>query len=147
MRHLVEPFALTALRRGRSIEQGPGVRRAEVRPTAEGFALVVRVAQDIGGDNFHDLVASPSFEREDGEEDFGCRIAVADDAAAALDIAEERVGTGRDRWVNLGLTGDDYRDHVRAGRHTSGRVTPAMRTVGTRDGQVSGCGERCRHDR
>ncbi|WP_409467276.1 hypothetical protein [Streptomyces sp. HC307] len=127
MRYLVEPLALAALRRGRSIEQflgaagtpkDPGIRWAELRPTAKGFALVVHVAQDIGGENFYDLVEFPSFEGEDGEEDFGRQIAVVDDALVALAIAEERIGAGRDRWVNQGTAGDEYRDYIRAGRPT-----------------------------
>ncbi|MEU3788519.1 hypothetical protein AB0F07_01780 [Streptomyces fructofermentans] len=125
MRHLVVPFALNALRRGRSIEQylgaagtpeAPGIRWAELRPTAEGFALVVHLAQDIGGEGSYDLVEFPSFEREDGEEDFGCQIGVVDEPLAALTIAEKRLGAGRDRWVNQGMAGDEYRDYVRAGR-------------------------------
>ncbi|MGW0185743.1 hypothetical protein ACWDV7_08340 [Streptomyces sp. NPDC003362] len=127
MRYLIEPFALGALRRGRSIEQflgaagtpeDPGIRWAEVRPTAKGFALVVHVAQDIGDEDFCDLVEFPSFEREDGEEDFGDQIAVVGDAATALAIAEEKIGAGRDRWVNEGMADDEYRDYVRAGRPT-----------------------------
>ncbi|ATZ29325.1 hypothetical protein SLAV_37805 [Streptomyces lavendulae subsp. lavendulae] len=125
MRYLVEAFALTALRRGRPIEQFlgaagppelPGIRWAEVRPTADGFVLVVHVAQDIGGENCYDLVGFPSFEQADDEEDFGHQIAVVDDPLAAMTIAEERLGAGRDRWVNRGMAGDEYRDYVRTGR-------------------------------
>jgi hypothetical protein len=125
MRYLIEPFALGALRLARSIEQflgaagtskAPGIRWAELRPTATGFALVVHVAQDIGGEDFYDLVEFPSFEREDGEEDFGHQVTVVDDALMALDIAEDRIGAGRERWVNAGMAGDEYRDYVRAGR-------------------------------
>ncbi|MDX2389540.1 MULTISPECIES: hypothetical protein [unclassified Streptomyces] len=125
MRYLVEAFALTALRRGRSIEQFlgaagtpevPGIQWAELRPTAGGFVLVLHVAQDIGGENSYDLVEFPSFEQEDDEEGFGRQIAVVDDPLAAMTFAEERLGAGRDRWVNQGMAGDEYRDYVRAGR-------------------------------
>ncbi|MFF7082214.1 hypothetical protein [Streptomyces lavendulae] len=125
MRYLVEAFALTALRRGRPIEQFlgaagppevPGIQWAEVRPTADGLLLVVHVAQDIGGENCYDLVGFPSFEQADDEEDFGHQIAVVDDPLAAMTIAEERLGAGRDRWVNQGMAGDEYRDYVRTGR-------------------------------
>ncbi|MFD7260603.1 hypothetical protein [Streptomyces sp. NPDC059874] len=125
MRYLVEPFALGALKRGRSIEQflgaagtpeKPGIRWAEIWPKSEGFVLVVHEVEDIGDEGCYDLVEFPSFEREDGEEDFGRRLAVVDGALAALATAERMIGADRGRWVSQGIAGDDYRDYVRAGR-------------------------------
>ncbi|MFJ8584272.1 hypothetical protein ACIRD2_06390 [Streptomyces sp. NPDC093595] len=125
MRFLVEPFALGALKRGRSIEQflgptdtpeQPGIRWAQLRPTAEGIALIVHEAMDVGDENHCDLGTFPCFGREDGEEDFGLQLAVVDDAHAALAIAEGRIGADRSRWVNEGVAGAEYRDYVRAGR-------------------------------
>lgn len=125
MRYLVESFALGVLKRGRSIEQflgaagtseKVGIRWAEICPKSEGFVLVVHEAEDIGDEGSCDLVEFPSFEREDGEEDFGRQIAVVDDALAALAAAERMIGADRGRWVNQGMAGDDYRDYVRAGR-------------------------------
>ncbi|MEW2518767.1 hypothetical protein [Actinacidiphila alni] len=125
VRHLTEALAVATLRRGSTIEQflggtgapeKPAIRWTEIVPRAEGCAVVVHDVEDIGGENFCDLVAFPAVENDDGEESFGRVIGVADDGPSALALAEERLGAHRSRWVNQGVAGDEYRDYVRAAR-------------------------------
>jgi hypothetical protein len=92
------------------------IRWAQLRPTAEGIALIVHEAMDVGDEDHCDLGTFPCFGREDGEEDFGLQLAVTDDAHAALAIAEGKIGADRSRWVNEGVAGAEYREYVRAGR-------------------------------
>ena len=128
MRHLTEAFAIGALRRGQSIEQflgatggseRPGVRWAEIAPTASGFRVVLHVTEDIGGEHFCDLVEFPPLD-PGPEESFGLEIAVVDDPAEAVTIAGVQIGADATRWVNQGVAGSEYQDFVRAGRPGQG---------------------------
>lgn len=123
-RHLAEPFALGALRRGRSVEQflgpagtpeRPGIRYVEVRPVEGAFEIVLHTLQDVGHEGFVDLGEFPALEADDDEE-FGRLIATADEPRAALATAEHRTAAVRARWVNAGVVQDEYVDFVRAGR-------------------------------
>ncbi|MGA4985958.1 hypothetical protein ACPB9I_28415 [Streptomyces cellulosae] len=61
MRHLVESFAVGALRRGQAIEQflgraatetPAGVRWVSVEPTERGFVVTLHAVEDVGGGHF-----------------------------------------------------------------------------------------------
>ncbi|MER7756894.1 hypothetical protein [Kitasatospora sp. NPDC097643] len=128
MRYLVESFAVSALTRGRSVEQflGPagdahasGVRWVEVVPTCSQFKVVLHTSADVGSENFCDLVAFPPLDPESEDDEFGLEIAMATDAHDALALAEHRTGAVRGRWVNQGMAQDEYRDFVLAGRRAS----------------------------
>ncbi|MFF5020288.1 hypothetical protein, partial [Streptomyces sp. NPDC001165] len=125
VRYLAESFILGALRRGRSVEQflGPcgsaeraGVRYVEVRVTKGPFEVYLHAVEDVGSESFLDLGEFPPFDPDDEASGFGRRLGMAEDPLAALQIAEQRVGAERGRWVNEGVVQDEYGDFVRAGR-------------------------------
>jgi hypothetical protein len=126
MRYLADSFALGALRRGKAIAQFLGSSRAEdrrmliswveVHPVDDGFAVVLHVAEDVGGEHFADLWEFPP---ADPDDEFGRQIGQADDAGAAMPLAEELTSAVRGRWVNLGVVQDEYLDHVRRERGAS----------------------------
>ncbi|MGW0874238.1 hypothetical protein ACWD3Z_27660 [Streptomyces sp. NPDC002740] len=106
MRYLVEPFIIGALRRGRSVEQflGPvgsperiGVRYAEIRPAKTSYEVYVHAVEDVGHENFLDLVVFPPFGQDAEEEDFGQLLGRAEDPQDALVLAEECTGAVRRR--------------------------------------------------
>jgi hypothetical protein len=122
VRHLVEPFAVGALRRGQSIEQFlgpagtpqiPAIRWVSIEPSKLGYVVTLHVVRDVGGEGFYDLIEFPPLDPDD---EFGQELVIADDPLTAMTTAEVQVGAVRDRWVNVGLAGDEYRDYVRAGR-------------------------------
>ncbi|MEK0100579.1 hypothetical protein WDA79_19170 [Streptomyces sp. A475] len=123
MRYLAEPFLLSALKRGRAIEQflGPsetldhtGVSYVEVRPAEGNYEIYLHAVLDTEPQTY-DLDSLPPLIDTD-EEDFGLLVATTSDPAAALDAAADRTGAVRERWVNQSMAGDDYRDYVLAGR-------------------------------
>ncbi|MFD7441578.1 hypothetical protein [Streptomyces sp. NPDC059909] len=125
MRYLVEQFAVGALRRGQGIEQflgaaetsaAHGVRWVGIEPTKRGYVVTLHVVEDVGHEQFCDLLEFPPLDPDD---EFGFELAVTDDELAAMAEAESKTGALRDRWVNAGLAGDEYLDFVRAGRPTS----------------------------
>ncbi|WP_075018363.1 hypothetical protein [Actinacidiphila rubida] len=128
MRYLAETFALAALRRGRPVEQFlgpagspecPGIRYIEVRPTKAHYEIILHILEDVGHENFSDLIEFPSLEQGNEEAEFGRLVATRDDPLAALAAAEEVAGAVRGRWVNAGLVQDEYHDYVMAGRPRS----------------------------
>ncbi|MEV7887030.1 hypothetical protein ACWD3I_40575 [Streptomyces sp. NPDC002817] len=125
MRYLAEPFALGALRRGRSIEQflGPagapersGVWYVEVVPARTGYEVFLYTLEDVGHETFADLVEFPPLDPDNEEEEFGRLVATCDEARAALEAAEDVTGAVRGKWVNAGLAQAEYYDYVSAGR-------------------------------
>ncbi|MFE4588778.1 hypothetical protein [Streptomyces laurentii] len=118
------------MRRGSTVEQflgpvgspgRPGVRYVEIRPRATSYEVYLHTCEDVGHETYMDLVEFPPFvqdvrDAEDAEEAFGELLGVTEDSYSALVLAEERTGAVRGRWVNEGLTQDEYRDFVRAGR-------------------------------
>ena len=125
VRYLIEPFALGALRRGKSIGQflggvpeseKPCIRWVEVRPDGGRYRVVLHTLEDVGGEGFADLIEFPPLDPDDEDEEFGREIGSADDPLAALHLAEARAGAVRERWVNQGVEQDEYLDFVRAGR-------------------------------
>lgn len=132
MRYLVEPFAIGALQRGRSIEQflgaagtldAPGIRWVEIVPTSSGYKVVLHTSRDVGGEQFCDLVEFPPLDDSD-EEDFGQEITTAPEAHDAMVAAQDSIGASPDRWVNQGIAGAEYRDYVGAGRPRSPSQSP-----------------------
>ncbi|MFJ4714119.1 hypothetical protein [Streptomyces sp. NPDC088785] len=125
MRYLVESFAVSALTRGRSVEQflgpvgdahAPGVRWVEVVPTNSEFKVVLHMSADVGNEGFYDLVEFPPLDPESEDDEFGLEIATAAGPRDALALAEHRTGAVRGRWVKQGVAQDEYRDFVLAGR-------------------------------
>jgi hypothetical protein len=123
MRYLTTGFAIATLRRGRSIEQflGPhhvdskvGVRWVEIRPDGNGYKIVLHEVLDLDG--IADLYEFPPLV-EHGEEYFGQDIGAADTESGAMSIAAT-YGTEDNRWVNQGVTADEYHDCVKARRET-----------------------------
>jgi hypothetical protein len=140
MRYLAESFIVGALRRGSCVEQFlgmvggssvPGVRWVEVVPRGEGFVIVLHEVQDIGSEQYVDLVEFPELPGRDGEERFGIEVGVAGEASDALDLAETMTGAVRQRWVNAGVAQDEYRDFVRAGRPTQFRASASESLPGS----------------
>lgn len=122
---MVEPFILGALRRGRSVQQflgpcgsaeRPGVRYVEVRVTKGPFEVYLHVVEDIGSESFLDVSEFPPFDPDDEASEFGLLLGTAEDPLAALQVAEQRVGAERGRWVNEGVVQEEYGDFVGAGR-------------------------------
>lgn len=123
VRHLAEPFILSALKRGRSVEQflgpagtpeRPGIRWVEVRPVPGAYEVHLHTALDcepLTGD----LDALPPL-FDDEEENLRLLLATTSDPLAALHAAESRTGATRARWVNQSMAGDEYRDYVLSGR-------------------------------
>jgi hypothetical protein len=125
VRYLAEPFALGALRRGRSVEQflgpagspeRPGIRYVEVVPARNHYEIFLHTLEDVGHETFADLVEFPPLDRDDEEAEFGLLIATREDPLAALEAAEDATGAVRGKWVNTGLAQAEYCDYVAAGR-------------------------------
>lgn len=125
MRHLAEPFALGALRRGRPIEQflgpagspeRPGVRYVEISPVKTGYEIYLHSVEDGGDESFWDLGEFLPLDPDDERAEFGLLITTADDPLTALNAAERHTGAVRGRWVNEAVSQDEYRDFVLAGR-------------------------------
>jgi hypothetical protein len=124
VRYLTERFAVGALRRGLPIEQflGPvmveerrGVRWVTLDPVVVGIAVTEHAAEEVDREGFADLDNFPPLYLEE-DRAWGWVVATAPDAESALQIAHELTGAVDDRWVNLGLAGQDYLDFVKAGR-------------------------------
>ncbi|MER6075355.1 hypothetical protein ABT187_42585 [Streptomyces sp. NPDC001817] len=123
MRYLAEPFILSALERGRAVEQflGParspdrrGVSYVEVRPVESTYEVYLHSVLDTEPETY-DLDSLPALFDTD-EEDFGLLVATTNDPATALTAAADRTGAALERWVNQSMAGDEYRDYVHAGR-------------------------------
>ncbi|MEV4619680.1 hypothetical protein AB0J74_13340 [Asanoa sp. NPDC049573] len=127
MRYLTERFALGALARGAAIEQflGPvtvagrrGIRWVTLTPGAAGIALHDHVAEDLDGEETGDLDSLPPM-YPDEDRAWGWTLATAQNGSDALRLAQDMTPARPDRWVNVGVAGEDYLDWVQAGRGTS----------------------------
>ncbi|MFF9243860.1 hypothetical protein ACF1AY_04075 [Streptomyces sp. NPDC014776] len=125
VRYLTESFPLGALRRGRPVEQflgpagspeHPGIRYVEIRPAKVDYEVFLHTREDVGHENFTDLVEFPPLDPDDEEEQFGRLLTTTDDPLVAVSAAEDITGAVRGRWVNAGVVQDEYRDYVMAGR-------------------------------
>jgi hypothetical protein len=117
-------FAIGGLRRSRSIEQflrpafhdgRQGIRWVSIEPQRDGdYAIVLYLAEDMGGEHFADLLEFPPLDR-DADED-GQVLARTGDEREVLEKAEALTGAVRDRWANFGVAAEDYLEYVRSGR-------------------------------
>jgi hypothetical protein len=125
VRYLSLGFALGALRRGVSIEQflGPvivdgcqGIRWATLEPTGDEVTIREHMALDIPGFESGDLDnLPPMYEGDDLS--WGWIVGTAP-TANAVTLAHELLGAPTERWVNVGVAGEDYLAWVRSGRPT-----------------------------
>jgi len=113
VRHVSEQQTLSALRRGASIEQmltrslsDRKVRWLVALPDADGFALRLHHVHDGGDADFLDV---HEFQPVDEDEDFGEGRLVGryPDAETVLEAAVV-IGARPDRWVNAGVSQDEY---------------------------------------
>ncbi|GAB3250694.1 hypothetical protein [Kineosporia babensis] len=137
MRHLTRQFAIGALQRGRGIEQflGPasvrgaaGIRWVQITPRSSRYRISLHTVEDPDDDRCGDLTQLVSLDPADEEYvGEGLEVGVADDAAQALSLAEDRTAAVPGRWVNASMAGDEYVDHVRARRspHASATAGPS----------------------
>ncbi|MFE5300655.1 hypothetical protein [Streptomyces sp. NPDC056632] len=92
------------------------MRYVEVRATKGSFEVYFHMVEDVGSESFLDLGTFPPFDPDDEASEFGLLLGVAEDPLAALQVAEQRTGAERGRWVNEDVVQDEYGDFVRAGR-------------------------------
>ncbi|MER5960344.1 hypothetical protein [Streptomyces sp. NPDC001893] len=117
MRHLIPSFALSALQRGRQIEQflgrverdgQQGLRWIALSPGSSCVTIYVSDVEDVGTDNFLDITEFPPLDPE--EETWGREIAVLPTPVDALHLAEHDLAADPQRWVNQGIVCDEYQD-------------------------------------
>jgi hypothetical protein len=126
VRYLTRPFAVSALRRGRGIEQflGPvevngvaGIRWVSISPWHGSYRISLHTVQDLDDERFADLYEFPPLDPED--EDYvgeGRELGRTADEAETIDLAERLTGAAPDRWVNFAVAGEEYLDLVRSRR-------------------------------
>ncbi|MGW6577414.1 hypothetical protein ACWGAN_35305 [Streptomyces sp. NPDC054945] len=127
-RHPVEGFAVGALHRGAEIEQflGPkehdgerGVAWVEIWPREQGYVITLHggVDQADGYQGNRNLYELPPFlyPHVDDEDVPFCELGIASEPLGALELAESLSGAVRSRWMNRGVSMDEYADYVRAG--------------------------------
>ena len=122
MRHLDPGFVILTLKRGKSVENFvglvpgstvPSVRYIELRPVKSGGLEVwVHDLDDCGNEDFTDLVEFPPLDGEDPDRP----EAVFERPEEALAYAGSKLGAASNRWTNVTVCHDDYKDFVRAGR-------------------------------
>jgi hypothetical protein len=122
VRHLIESFAIGALRRGAAIEQflGPvdrfgmaGVRWVTIFPHGDRFHVHLIEVQDVGHEDFFDIGEFPPLDPDDDHQ--GVRqIGVVDDALTAMRLAESLADAAMARWVNVGMVDAEYADYLRS---------------------------------
>ncbi|WP_326561213.1 hypothetical protein [Micromonospora sp. NBC_01796] len=126
MRYLTRSLALSALRRGKGVEQFlgavdvadvPAIRWVSVDPWNAHYRVSMDTVQDPDDENFQNL--SNLMPVDPTEEDYvgeGRELARVADEAEAIAYAESLAGAHPDRWVNFGMTGAEYADLVRSRR-------------------------------
>jgi hypothetical protein len=117
VRHLTESNIHSALQRGRCVEQliGPGkvndatiLRWLELRAEDGQFRLTLYEVFDDGSEDYLDIY---SFEEVSPDEDpVQHSFATLDEALA---FAQTSYAAPRDRYVNQGVTQDEYADYLR----------------------------------
>ena len=133
MRHLTRQFAVGALRRGDGIEQFLGgariegvaaIRWVEIGSQNGRYRISVHTVQDPDDDRVRDLPdlisLDPADEEYIGE---GRELGVTKDEAEAISLAEHLTEARTDRWVNRGVAGEEYLDHVRSRRDDAQAAT------------------------
>ena len=116
-RYLQRPFMESALNRGRSVEQllPPGetdgqstVRWLELSRAADGnIELRLNEAIDVGRDDYFDIYGFPPVGDND---ELAVRRRVFSSLNEALAAARQLYSASPDRFVNEGVTQDEYRD-------------------------------------
>ena len=118
MRYVFPAFQESTLRRGASLEQFMGaamrdgertISYLEIRPAKGGFEVWRFEAPDIGDKEFTD-VSEFAF---DGENE---PLATLQHPSDAFLFAHSQLGADPQRWVNIGVVCDEYKDYVMAGR-------------------------------
>ena len=116
MRHIAATFLESSLRRGATLEQFMGgadhdgeriVRWIELRPSQAGVEVWDCKAPDLGEECI-DFYALMDIELEP--------VAIVPDATHALEYAQSALGANPSRWVNQGVSQDEFLDFLRAGR-------------------------------
>jgi hypothetical protein len=118
MRYVSSTFQASTLDRGKELEQFMGgrldgadrtIRWIELRPTACGVEVWDIEVPDLGGIDFTDVY-------EFGSDDIQSPVATFASPREALDYAHSQLAASPNRWVNVTVVGDEYRDYVLAGR-------------------------------
>lgn len=121
MRHLSGSQAISALRRGRQIDQLLGreqlpdgrwsVSWITIAPTSDGFRLTRHEVEDVGPQMAtYDVAEFPAVDPEE-EAGEGRTLQLVADPEEAIAVAA-RHGASSGSWVNFGVVGDEYRDLV-----------------------------------
>jgi hypothetical protein len=114
MRYLTPGSAITALRRGRQIEQflggiqageRRGIRWISLRPGREGIGVHLHEVEDVGTDTFWNLTEFPPLDPDDETQGL---VTVVTAPEEAVRIAEHELGADHARWVNQGFACDEY---------------------------------------
>jgi hypothetical protein len=119
MRHLTPASAVSALGRGREIEQFLGgsvdgevssITSITISPRGDAFGVSVHEVLDVGSEDFLDVSEFPPIDEGEyvGE---GRSLGTAASPADAIALAESIVAARPDRWVNQGMVGDEYADY------------------------------------
>ena len=123
VRYLLPNQLSGALRRNHQVEQLLGVdvtaeelavvRWMTICTAGDGFELRLHVSEDVGSADFVDVSAFPSAHPDD---EYGEGLVVATNAELdeLLQIAAGH-GASLDRWVNLGVIGEEYLDAHKSG--------------------------------
>lgn len=122
MRYLL-PWAIkSALNRGRPVEQflggfehdgSPALRWLTLQPGDGGVTLLLYESHDEGGEDDLDLY---DFSEVDGEQGDPAAEHSCATLEEALTLARTEYGANPDRWVNEGVSQDEYRDYIARGR-------------------------------
>ncbi|GAA2482346.1 hypothetical protein [Winogradskya humida] len=138
MRYLTRQFSVAALRRGRAVEQFLGgtevhgeraVRWVAINSEDGQCRISLHTVRDPDDEKAGDLAnfwsLDPVDEAYAGE---GREIGTRAGEREALLLAERLTGADPGRWVNEGVAGEEYRDHVRGRRDAdgAGRSEPAL---------------------
>ena len=114
MRYVTPKFAITALRRGRQIEQflggvqageRRGIRWISLSPGREGIGVHLHEVEDVGTDTFWNLTEFPPLDPDDETQGLVTVVTAPDEA---IRIAEHDLGADHARWVNQGFACDEY---------------------------------------
>jgi hypothetical protein len=114
MRYLTPAFAITALRRGRQIEQflggiqageRRGIRWISLSPGRESIGVYLHEVEDVGTDTFWDLTEFPPLDPDDETRGL---VTVVTAPEEAIEVAEHDLGADHARWVNQGFACDEY---------------------------------------
>ena len=123
MRYLTQSFAVGALRRGRGIEQFlgptdwhgvPAIRWVTVDPWSGRYRVALHVAEDLDDEWRRDLANLPPLGPSEEYAGEGVELGMVVAETEAIALAEQLTGARPDRWVNFGVAGEDYADHVKA---------------------------------